>query len=727
MKAVIQNYRSGELTVADLPAPMVRPGGILVRTECSLVSAGTEKLMVELARKSLLGKARERPDLVRQVADKIRRDGLLPTLDTVRRRLDTPVPLGYASAGTVLEVGERAGDFRPGDRVACAGAGYAGHAEVAFVPRNLAVKLPDEVSAEEGAFTTLGAIALQSVRLAAPAIGETVAVIGLGLVGLLAAQLARAAGCRVVGMDPDEGRCRLARTLGVEEACAGGEALAEACRRLTGGAGADAVIIAAGTRSSDPVALAGEIARDRGTVVAVGALGMDIPRKPYYEKELTFRVSRSYGPGRYDPEYEEGGRDYPIGYVRWTENRNLEAFVRQVALGAVRTEPLVTHRFPVTEALGAYDLITGKSGGSFLGVLLTYAGRTADLRRKIEVRSGTRAAEGSVRVGMLGAGGFATGVLLPAMQSIPGLELVGIAAATGLSARHAAERYGFRFAATDESAVIGDPEINTLAVVTRHHLHARQVLAGLQAGKHVFVEKPLCLTRMELDEIVALRGSLEPGPLLMVGYNRRFAPLALRLREFLGGLGEPPVITCRVNAGYLPLSHWTQDPRQGGGRIIGEVCHFVDFLTFLSGALPVRVYARSLPDLGRYREDNIQVVVEFANGAVGTITYTAAGDKAFPKERVEVFAAGGAAVLDNFRVLETVHNGRRKVTRSRFGQDKGHRGEWEAFARAITTPDAGPPIPFPELAAVTLATLGIRESLASAQPVEVQGEGRAGG
>ncbi len=734
MKSVIQNYGSGDLTVADIPLPTLQPGGLLVHNAVSLVSAGTERTMVELAQKSLVNKARERPDLVRQVISKAQRDGLIPTIQTVRHRLDSPVPLGYSSAGVVIGVGEGVQDFKPGDRVSCAGARFATHSEVVFVPRNLVTRLPDTVDFESAAFTTLGAIALQGIRLADVRLGEVVVVIGLGLLGQLAVQMLKAAGCVVIGMDIQPARTRLAVQLGADQAVSSAEELRAMVSQLSEGHGADAVLITAATKSNKPVVLAGDIAREQGTVVVIGLVGMEIPRKTYYDKELVFRVSRSYGPGRYDPEYEEKGRDYPLGYVRWTENRNMQAFVRQLADGKVNIKPLVTHRFPIAEATRAYDLITGKTGEPFMGVLLTYPEQLPATRR-VELSAAPAQEIGhssTMKLGMLGAGSFTTSTLLPAIKKIPNVEVVGVCTATGISAQHVAQKFGFRFATTDEQDVLNNPGINTVAVATRHHLHARQVVAALGAGKHVFCEKPLCLNEQELAQILqayqaATTGQASAGkngsqhprmPVLMVGYNRRFAPMAGQLKGFLAQITEPLVAHYRVNAGYIPANHWTQDPEQGGGRLIGEVCHFVDFLTFVVGALPVEVYARTLPDNGRYCVDNLVITLQFANGSLGTITYVANGDKAFPKERVEVFGGEAVAVLDNFRQLELVRNGRRQVIRSRLGQDKGHQGEWQTFVETIRT-GTSMPIPVQELAAVSLATFRAVESLRLGQPVRL--------
>jgi predicted dehydrogenase/threonine dehydrogenase-like Zn-dependent dehydrogenase len=724
MKQVLQHLRTGETFVADVPAPSPLPGTALVRTAASLVSAGTERMVVNFAERSLLGKARSRPDLVRQMLDKARQEGVLTAAEAAFNRLDQPMPLGYASAGTIIKLGEGLRGLQVGDRVACAGGGYAVHAEYALVPANLLALLPDSVDLESAAFTTLGAIALHGFRLAEVGLGSRVVVIGLGLLGMLTAGIAAAAGCHVLGVDLDPSRVRLAAHMGAEAVLRDqAEGYARAFSR---GRGCDSVLICAATSSSDPIELAGAIARDRARVVAVGAVDLEIPRKTFFEKELSVLVSRSYGPGRYDPEYEAKGRDYPIGYVRWTEGRNLEAFVDLLASGRLDVTPLITHRFPVDRAPDAYELITGKRDETYLGVLLNYPEpakideapdrsplpkrRREDLQRESVQR---------VRVGALGAGNFAQAVLLPALQRIPQIELVGVASASGLSARTAADRFGFAYATGDEIQILEDEGINTVAVLTRHHLHARQVLAGLAAGKHVFCEKPLALTQEELDEIADALGQRRGGrPLLTVGFNRRFAPLARKMSTFLEGRQEPLYVHYRVNAGYLAPEHWLHDPEQGGGRIVGEVCHFIDFLTFLMGQPPISVSAQALPDGGRYRQDNVTLELSFLDGSLGTIAYLANGDKAFPKERVEVFSGGQIAVLDNFRTLEMVERGRRKVDRARFRQDKGHRAEWEAFAGAILHGGA-PPIPYDQLLGTTRTTFAALQSLRTGERIKL--------
>jgi predicted dehydrogenase/threonine dehydrogenase-like Zn-dependent dehydrogenase len=704
MKQLLQNMRDGKAVIEEVPVPTPRAGMALVKTEASLVSVGTERMVVEFAEKSLVGKARSRPDLVRQVIDKAKREGLLATAQAAFDRLDQPMALGYSSAGTIVKLGEDMGGFKVGQRVACAGGEYAVHAEYTVVPRNLLTPLPENVDFESAAFTTLGAIALHGFRLAEPQIGMTVAVIGMGLLGLLTGQIAAAAGCRVLGIDIDPKRIALALSLGLQ-ACLRDQA-EDSAVAFTANCGFDVIIICADTPSNDPVELAGVIARDRARVVATGAVGLDFPRKLYYEKEISFINSRSYGPGRYDATYEEGGKDYPIGYVRWTEGRNFEAVVDLLTSGKLQVQPLITHRFPIERATEAYDVITGKKEGSFLGVVLTYPEERKEERRVVFHSSSPNSAD-MVKLGVLGAGLYANATLLPALKKIDGLELVGIASASGLHAQYAAKKFGFAYATSSDDEIINDPNINTVAVLTRHDTHADLVLRALQAGKHVFVEKPLALN---MDQLSAISEQLlsSHSSLLTVGFNRRYAPLAQSLFSFLFPRTEPLYAHYRVNAGYLPLNHWTQDPDVGGGRIVGEGCHFIDFITFLVGAAPVSVSAVALPDGGKYREDNVSMTFTFPDGSIGVVDYLANGDKSLPKERVEVFCGGRIAVLDDFRALEMVDDGHRKTVKS--AQDKGWKDEWMAFAKAIRE-GSELPISYEQLIGVTKASFAVVESL----------------
>ena len=714
MKQIFQDMKSGQTIVENVPVPLPGPGMVLVRTAASLVSAGTERMVVDFASKNLIGKARSRPDLVRQTIDKARREGMLNTIEAVQNRLNAQMALGYSSSGVVEAVGEGVHEIRVGDRVACAGGGYAVHAEYAVVPVNLAVHLPDDVTYEAGAFGTLGAIALQGFRLAQPQIGDRVAVIGLGLLGLLEVQIAAAAGCEVFGVDLNPERVRLAQGLGLEAVLV--EEAEQAGSAFSRGQGFDAVLICADTPSNDPVSLAGALARDRGVVVAVGNVGFGLPRNVYYHKELTFLVSRSYGPGRYDPVYEEGGVDYPIGYVRWTEGRNIAAVMEMVSKGTLKVDPLITHRFSVDQGVEAYGLIKGETQEPYLGVLFVYpVEKPETLLRRVDLS--TRSTKPAlVSIGAVGAGNFATAVLLPVLANTNDVSLEGLATATGLKSTSVGKRFGFRYACTDIQQLLDDEKVNTLAVLTRHGMHASQVVRGLHSGKHIYCEKPLALNEGELDSI--WEAVEESERMLMVGFNRRFAPLAVRMKEFLKPVQEPLVMRYRVNAGALPLSHWTHDPEQGGGRIIGEGCHFVDFLTWLSGSLPVQVFTFATPDNNRYREDNAVLTIRFADGSIGTVSYLASGDKSLPKERVEVFGGGRVAVLDDYRSLQLASNGRTKTHRSRLRQDKGFVSEWQAFVSRIK--DGGPPpIPYDQVDAVHRTVFAAVESLRSGQAVEI--------
>lgn len=714
MKQVIQQVRSGKLGVQDVPEPHPRRGGIVVRNAASLISAGTEKMLIDFAGKSMLGKARERPDLVRQVIGKVRAEGLGPTVGAVMSRLDQPLALGYSCAGVVQDVGEGAGEFAAGDRVACAGMGYASHAHAVFVPRNLAVKVPDGVSLEDASYVTLGAISLHGVRVADLRLGENVAVVGLGLLGQLTVQILRASGCRVLGVDLDPAKVQLALELGAEAAVPRGGEVAAAVAAFTGGVGVDAVLVTAATDSNDPIELAAEICRDRGRVTVVGAVSMQVPRKPFYEKELDLRLSRSYGPGRYDPEYEEGGRDYPIGYVRWTERRNMEEFLRLIATGAVTPSRLTSHRFSIDEAETAYALIKG-NGEPFLGVVLTYPELPDAQRvRTVALSKAARRGSGAVGLAFIGAGNFARSVLLPRLAKDPNARLVGVSTATGASAVATGEKFGFGYATTDSARVLEDPDVDAVFIATRHGSHAALAARALRAGKSVFVEKPLALDAAGLEDVLAAQR--EGGGVLGVGFNRRFSRLAQGLREPFRGAG-PLAVSYRVNAGAIPAGTWVHDPQDGGGRIIGEGGHFVDFASFLTGAVPVEVFAYGLGGHTAGQHDTVAIVLKMEDGSVATLQYFSTGDRSFGKERVEVYGGGSVAVLDDFRELTVSAGGRRSRTRTA-SQDKGFDAELSAFLTAVR--EGGPdPIPVHQLEATHRATFAIEASLRTGVPVAV--------
>jgi predicted dehydrogenase/threonine dehydrogenase-like Zn-dependent dehydrogenase len=715
MKQLLQNLSDGKTIIEDVPIPSVRNGMALVKTAASLVSAGTERMVVEFAEKSLLGKARSRPDLVKQVLDKARREGLIGTLQSAFNRLDQPMALGYSSAGTIVALGTNMRGFTVGQRVACAGGGYAVHAEYAVVPRNLLTPLPKNVDFESGAFSTLGAIAMHGVRLANPKVGERVAVIGMGLLGLLAAQIASAGGCSVLGIDIDPGRIKVATSLHLQAVIR--SSAVNSSTAFTGSRGFDVVLICADTASNDPVELAAIIARDRGRIVATGAVGLNIPRKIYYEKELSFINSRSYGPGRYDSSYEEDGKDYPLGYVRWTEGRNLEAVVELMATRKLNVKPLISHRFQIDQGVLAYKVITGKKKQPFLGVLLTYPEPSGSLRgpKVIQISVQNNKPSESVTLGVLGAGLYANATLLPVIRKLNGVKLVGIASAGGLHAQHTGRRFGFGYATSSDDEIIHDPNINTIAILTRHDTHADLIIKGLKTGKNIFVEKPLAIDK---DQVSAIYKQLikTNNNILTVGFNRRFSPLAQKLFGFYRDRTEAMHVHYRVNAGYLPSNHWTQNTNYSGGRIIGEACHFLDFITFLVGSPPISVIAHALPDNRKYCEDNVSMTFKFPDGSLGVVDYLANGDKSLAKERIEVFCGGKIGILDDFRVLELIEEGNHKTLRS--AQDKGWKGEWTSFIESVRK-GGPPPISYEQLIGVTKAMFAVIDSLRSASVVHL--------
>jgi predicted dehydrogenase/threonine dehydrogenase-like Zn-dependent dehydrogenase len=717
MKQILHNLKTGEAVVADVPAPVAQAGRVVVRAAASLISAGTERAVVELGRKSLAAKAKERPDLVRKVFEKVREEGLKSALGSVREKLAASHALGYSAAGVVAEVGANVSEFRPGDRVACAGTGYATHAEVLSVPKNLCVRLPDEVDFEAAAFSTLGAVALQGVRLAEPTLGEAVVVVGLGLLGQLTVQLLRANGCRVYGVDLDASRVRLALAHGADGGAEPGADAKESVMRWSRGRGADAVILTAATSSDEPLRFAAEVSRLKGRVVAVGGVGMTVPRDLFFTRELTFRVSMSYGPGRYDPEYEERGRDYPFPYVRWTEGRNLEAFLDLVASGRVDTKALITHRFPVERGAEAYRLISGEAAEPYLGVVIGYDHERevephVEARPRRERREAGEAA-GTVRVGFVGAGAYAQKFLLPNFRD-EGAEFVSIATSSGVTARDVGERYGFARYVSGSEAVVADEGVSLVVVATPHDSHAALACAALEAGRHVFVEKPLALDDAQLDAVLDAARASEGT--LTVGFNRRFSPHARRAREVFAGRRAPLSILYRVNAGRVPRTHWIQDPATGGGRIVGEVCHFVDLMQFLVGSPVVRVQAEAVSagDHEVVEEDSVFVTLRFADGSNGSVAYLAEGDRSLRKERVEIFGEGRVFVIEDFRAATLYAGGHERRERLR-AQDKGQ----AAMVRSVCAHVRGggeEPTPLEGLEATTRATFRILDALRTGEP-----------
>ena len=681
MKQILQSLKTGATEIADVPVPKASRGQLLIQTSHTLVSAGTERMLIEFGKAGWIDKARRQPNKVRMVLDKIRTDGLQPTIETVFNKLDQPLPLGYCNVGRVVGIGAgaRALGFVEGDRVVSNGK----HAEVVRAPINLCAKTPDSVTDEEAAFTVLGAIALQGIRLVQPTLGETVVVTGLGLIGLMTVQLLRAHGCRVLGLDLEADKLALARQFGAEVAdLNAGQDPVKAAEVYSRGRGVDAVIVTAATQSSEPMHQAALMCRKRGRIVLVGVTGLELSRDDFFKKELTFQVSASYGPGRYDPNYEEKGHDYPVGFVRWTEQRNFEAVLDMMADGRLDVKPLISHRFDIGEAEKAYELVSG--GAPSLGILLAYQGieitpeaRTVPLVTSFASLS--RGEEGKkARVSFIGSGNYATAVLIPAFKEA-GALLHSVASSAGVSGVHAGRKFGFDETTTDSDRVFSDEHTDAVVITTRHDSHARFVLQALKTGKSVFVEKPFCLTLDELSEIESAYNMAANKPIVMVGFNRRFAPQVQKMKQLLGSVSGPKSFILTVNAGAIPADHWTQDKEMGGGRIIGEVCHFVDLLRFLSDS-PITGWSRAT--MNARTEDTVSINLQFADGSIGAIHYFANGPKSFPKERLEVFAQGRVLQLDNYRRLVGFGwPGFKKMNLWR--QDKGQKACAKAFVDAV--------------------------------------------
>lgn len=705
MKQILQSLKTGSTEVAEIPCPAVRRGHLLIRSSLTLVSVGTERMLVEFGKAGWIEKSRQQPDKVRMVLDKIKTDGLMPTIEAVLNKLDQPLPLGYCNVGVVMEVGSGVTDFSVGDRVVSNG----NHAEVVSVSTNLCARIPDSVSDEEAAFTVIAAIALQGIRLVHPTLGESVVVTGLGLIGLVTVQLLRAHGCRVLGIDFDADKLALARQFGAEgvNLSAGGDPVV-AAQRFARGRGVDAVIITASTKSNEPMHQAALMSRKRGRIVLVGVTGLELSRADFFEKELTFQVSCSYGPGRYDPNYEEKGQDYPVGFVRWTEQRNFEAVLDMMADGRVDMKPLISHCFNIDEAEKAYELVGGAAPS--LGIMLQYSTQQeksdADLRRTTVKLAEHLSGDGKAVVAFVGSGNYATGVLIPAFKEA-GARLKVVASSGGVSGVHAGRKFGFEETTTNTDSVFTDMEVNTVVITTRHDSHARLVCQALSAGKHVFVEKPLALKLDELNAIEQAHGdavAAGKNPIVMVGFNRRFAPHLLKMKELLDGTKGPKAFVMTVNAGAIPPEHWTQDPIAGGGRIVGEACHFIDLLRYLAG---VAIVSHSSTRMDAATTDTVTIQLTFADGSIGTVHYFANGSKAFPKERLEVFAAGRVLQLDNFRKL-TAFGWPRFSKMNLWRQDKGQKHCAAAFVRGVEKSGRAP-IAFEDVMEVSRVSIKLSE------------------
>ena len=707
MKQILQNLGNGETLLADVPCPRRGSGNLLIQSTRTLVSLGTEKMLIDFGKSGLIAKARSQPDKVRQVLQKVRTDGLKTTLEAVRSKLDTPIPLGYCNVGRIVEADANSG-FAAGDRVASNGP----HAEMVSVPFNLAARIPDNVSDDQASFMVVGAIGLQGIRLLAPTLGERVVVSGLGLIGLMTVQMLRAQGCQVLGIDFDPAKLKLARQFGAEtvDLGAGQDPVAQAAR-WTSGQGVDGVLITAATKSNELIHQAATMCRKRGRIVLVGVIGLNLNRADFYEKELTFQVSCSYGPGRYEDNYEKRGLDYPIGFVRWTEQRNFEAVLKLMSDGQLDTAPLVTHRFAFENALQGYQAVNDAGA---MGILLEYSDDPAlepgKQQRRIAIAGQATGSGKNVNVAFVGAGGFTTRMLLPLLPA-DGVTRHSIVSSTGVSAAHAAKKFGFGEVSTDSAAVIEDPQVDAVFITTPHNSHAALVCQALRAGKHVFVEKPLAMNLAEIDSVRSAL-SEHPDRCLMIGFNRRFSPHTVQLEKWLRACPDARSIIITVNAGAIPADHWTQDVQVGGGRIIGEGCHFIDLARHLADSPITGVHAFPMGGGDGRLGDCVAIQLEFGNGSLATIHYLANGNKGFPKERIEIFAGGKVMHCHNFRSSQQVGSKQKFRTR---GQDKGHAAELQAFVRCISGGGEWP-IPAGQLLEVSEATIRadtqIRETLA---------------
>ena len=705
MKQIIQFLKTGITEVADIPAPQVSPGSLLIKTSKTLVSAGTERMLVEFSKSGLVEKAIKQPDKVKMVLDKIRTDGLQPTFERIFNYLDQPLPLGYCNVGRVFELGFGVTNFNRGDRVVSNGK----HAEVVNVPINLCAKVPDIVSDEEASFVVLGAVALQGIRLLKPTLGEGIVVIGLGLVGLMTIQLLRANGCRVLGLDFDKEKIKLAKQFGAEVVDLNNENPLKIAERFSRGHGVDGVIVTAATTSNEPIHQAALMCRKRGRIILVGVAGLKLSRDDFFKKELTFQVSSSYGPGRYDPNYEEKGQDYPIGFVRWTEQRNLEAVLDMMALGLLNVKPLISHRFDIIEAKNAYQIVAGSEPS--LGILLNYPGiEINENSRKIKLHTKENIKDKNydnaikkAKVSFLGSGNYAKSILIPAFKS-SGAVLQSIMSNTGVSGTYVARKFGFFESTTDSDYIINECVNDAIVISTRHDSHANYVVKALKAKKHIFVEKPLCLT---LNELAEIKENYSPSSILMVGFNRRFAPQIQKIKKLLSSITEPKSIVMTVNAGYIAKDHWSQDLKIGGGRIVGEACHFIDLLRFLIGK---SITNYQIEYMNSSSKDTANIQLSFLDGSIGNIHYYSNGSKSFPKERLEVFAMGGVLQLDNYRTLKGFDWPNFKKM-NLWQQDKGQKACVKAFIEAVSQENSFSPISIEEIFEVSKISIKLAKDI----------------
>jgi predicted dehydrogenase/threonine dehydrogenase-like Zn-dependent dehydrogenase len=720
MKQIFLNIKKGDIELEDIPAPTLKPGGVLVKNHFSLISSGTERQIINLGKKSLIEKAKERPDQVQQVINKIKTDGIVSALKAVRVRLEDSLSLGYSSSGEIIEVASDVQDFKVGDLVACAGQNYASHGEIIFVPQNLCQKIPEGVSLESASFVTLGAIALQGIRRAKLTLGETVAVIGLGLIGQLTVQILKAYGFLVVGFDPKEKMVKIAETSGMDFGQVLGKGdIQNSISKFTKGRGVDAVIITASTKSDEPLETAGKILRDKGRVSVVGDVGLLIPRKPYYEKELDFFISRSYGPGRYDKEYEERGKDYPIGYVRWTEKRNMEEFLRLCSKDLIHPERFINQIFEIEKYEEAYNLISNPNLDS-LAILFSYK-ISQEIKRTIFIdkEKEFKIKNDFLNVGLIGTGNFAKSTILPILRGIEGINLRSVASADGKEAKKIAQDFQSNYATTDYQKILDDKEIDLVIVATRHNLHAKIASEALNRNKNIHIEKPLALNEKELKLVIKAAKASQGR--LMVGFNRRFSPAIFQIKEFFGKNSHPFFIQVRVNAGSLPKDHWTRDLIEGGGRIIGEVCHFVDLVCYLADSPVKKVFTTSLPK-EKSSEDDILTLLSLDNGSQASIIYTTQAPPSLPKEYIEIIGGEKTVQIQNFKSWTFFSRTSKKTKNLFLNQDKGHKNEFLAFIDAIKNGKPSP-ISIPEIFNSTLATFKILESLREGVQKEVSFNG----
>ncbi len=713
MKQIIQSYKTGKMEVVEVPIPGCGENGILIQTKSSLVSAGTEKMMIDLAKKSLLGKAKSRPDLVKQVLEKMKKEGFQSTIQKVMTKLDSPVPLGYSCAGEIIMSGKNVMGFSKGDRVACAGAGYANHAEINFIPKNLFTKIPDSVSFEDASFVTVGSIALQGIRQLNPTIGEKIAVIGSGLIGQLTIQLLKANGCNVIAIDINKNKLLLAEEMGADKTALSSD-MFSCIEDYTKGVGVDGVIITASTKSKQVMTQAGEICRIKGRVIIVGLFPIEIPREIYYKKELECKLSMSYGPGRYDPLYEEQGIDYPISYVRWTEQRNLETIINLIEHKKITPQKLITHKFEFENVHNAYKLLSGESKEPYLGIILNYA---KEIQQSSLINISKEKKISKIELALVGAGNFSQSVTLPTLKNLK-INFNTLVDHNSTVLTDIGRKYQFNTISSSMDDILKDELINMVMITTPHNNHAALVMECLRFDKNVFVEKPLAICEEDLEEIKKV---YEEYPRqLMVGFNRRFSSHAKKIKEYISNSSTPLIMNYVINAGDIPSEHWVQDPKIGGGRIIGEVCHFLDFLQYISDSKPTSIFAISLKtnNMLYKNDDSVQIIISYKNGSIGTITYHAVGDKSLPKEFFEVSAGNKTVKMHNFNITEFYSNGHKSKYRSK-KQDKGFTQEYQQFFNSIINNNPSP-ISFESLYLTTLSTFRIIESIKTGLALKVE-------